>query len=57
MDFVNTFAEMFYRELYNLMKGRDFDEDSRKGSQPKLPNINNVPKYDSPFAIPDDAEV
>ena len=39
------------------MKGRDFDEDSRKGSQPKLPNINNVPKYDSPFAIPDDAEV
>jgi hypothetical protein len=38
------------------MKTRDFDEDSRKGSVPKLPSVN-VPKYDSPFAIPDDAEV
>lgn len=39
------------------MKSKEFDEESRKGSQQKLPSIPNVPKYDSPFAIPDDAEV
>jgi len=35
------------------------DEDRRNKTLPKIPSAKqtSVPKYDSPFAIPDDAEV
>jgi hypothetical protein len=39
------------------MKTREFDEEERKNGLPKIPSNRQVPKYESPFAIPDDAEV
>jgi hypothetical protein len=39
------------------MKTRDFDEEEKKTGLPKIPSNRQVPKYDTPFAIPDDAEV
>jgi hypothetical protein len=35
------------------------DEERRNNTLPKIPSVKqtSVPKYESPFAIPDDAEV
>lgn len=39
------------------MKTTQYDEEDKKNVLPKIPSSRQVPKYDSPFAIPDDAEV
>lgn len=39
------------------MKTTQYDEEDRKNALPKIPSSKQVPKYESPFAIPDDAEV
>lgn len=39
------------------MKTNQFDEEEKRNALPKIPSSRQVPKYESPFAIPDDAEV
>ena len=39
------------------MKTTQYDEEDKKNALPKIPSSRQVPKYESPFAIPDDAEV
>jgi hypothetical protein len=36
---------------------RESDSEDKHTSLPRIPSTQNTSKYDSPFAIPDDAEV
>jgi hypothetical protein len=40
-----------------MLKAREMEEDEKRISLPKVGSSRQVPKYDSPFGIPDDAEV
>ena len=36
---------------------RESDSEDKHTSLPRKPSVQSTPKYESPFAIPDDAEV